>query len=78
MSATHGRWLENVGFMAAVLTGTGYAVIESIARLKGIPEVGFPWGMFIMQAVMALPKMIGRMSAGKIWESISTRIGGSK
>ena len=78
MTAHQSRRLEDVGFLAAILTGTGYAVIESIARLKGIPEVGFPWGMFIMQAVMALPKMVGRMSAGRIWESISTRIGGSK
>lgn len=75
MTTQHSRRLEDVGFLAAVLTGTGYAVIESIARLKGIPEVGFPWGMFIMQAVMALPKMIGRMSAGKIWEAIATKIG---
>lgn len=78
MTAHTSRRLEDIGFLVAILTGAGYAVVESVARLKGIPETGFPWGMFIMQAVSALPKTIGRLSAGKIWEAISTRIGGSK
>ncbi len=75
MTTQHSRRLEDVGFFAAVLTGTGYAVVEMIARLKGIPETGFPWGMFIMQTVMALPKMIGRVSAGKVWELLTNKVG---
>jgi hypothetical protein len=75
MTAHQSRRLEDVGFLAAILTGAGYVVVESIARLKNIPDPGFPWGMLIMQGVMALPKMIGRVSAGKFWEAIAQRIG---
>lgn len=75
MTAHASRKLEDYGFLAAVLTGTGYAVVEMIARLKGIPETGFPWGMLIMQGVMALPKMVGRVSAGKFWEAVASKAG---
>lgn len=68
------RWIEGAGFVAAILVGVGYGAAEIVARLKGIPETGFPWGMFIMQAVMALPKTVGRATAGKVWERLSGAI----
>lgn len=81
MTAHQSRRLEDVGFLLAVALGALYGVAEAAARtglcLGPCPaQADFPWGLLIMQAIMAAPKMVGRVSAGKVWEAVGRKIGG--
>ncbi len=81
MTAYHSRKLEDWGFILAIALGALYGVAEAAARtglcVRVCPaQADFPWGLLIMQAIMAAPKMVGRVSAGKVWEAVGRKIGG--
>lgn len=81
MTVTNARRLEDWGFLVACALGALYGVAEAAARtglcLGTCPaNAEFPWGLLIMQAIMAAPKMVGRVSAGKVWEAVGRKIGG--
>lgn len=39
---------------------------------------GVPWGVLVLVAACVLPKTLGRVSAGKVWEILGSRLPGVK
>jgi hypothetical protein len=69
------RALENFGFALGISLAGAYVVAEIIVRLGACfgptcsPQ-GFPWGLFMMCALLVAPKMLGRATAGRIWNRV--------
>ena len=61
-----GLWM-----LTAVLKNAGYIV----GPCKNLSS-GFPWEFLVSGAMLALPKIIGRATAGRVWEKLAGR-GGS-
>lgn len=78
--STHSRLVEDLGFAAAILIALAYGLAEALAsvgfRLGTCAAAGFPWGLTIIVCALALPKTLGRASAGAVWTAIANRIGG--
>lgn len=77
------RWVEDFGFLAAVLIAFLYGAAESASVLgfcRGPCNIDhpFPWGLLLILLTLALPKVLGRATAGEIWQSIAGRFGGGR
>lgn len=68
--AEHGRWLENLAFAGGtiLLLFTGFR--EAVASCE---THAFPWAAFIIASVLVAPKMLGRATAGRIWDALSKK-----
>ena len=72
-----GRKVENLGFYIALGLGTLYGLSEIISHI-GITfgtkhDDRFPTGIVTMIVTFCLPKIIGRATAGKIWELLARK-----
>lgn len=74
MSQPHSRLLEDVGFLSAVGLGLFAGIREALTTV----ERPFPWALLIVMAVLAAPKTLGRMTAGRVWDRISSVLPGKK
>ena len=76
----HSRVIEDAGFVVAVVIALVYGLAEAAAsigfRLGECAEAAFPWGLTIIVCALALPKTLGRASAGAVWTAIAARFGG--
>ena len=81
---TLSRVLEDVGFVVGLLMMVGYvglveilpALCHALGKCQNAPaDTPFPWVVVTMAALCVAPKMIGRASAGKVWESLAGRLG---
>lgn len=74
MTAKSSRVIEDVGFIAAILVGVLYGVMETAAAgglLPRAPAVRpFPYGVLMVICALALPKTLGRATAGRIWDRL--------
>lgn len=75
------RWVEDVGFLAAIGIALAYGLAEAAARIGACigpcaPDAPFPWGLLLILGALVLPKVLGRATAGAIWTAIASRIGG--
>lgn len=82
MSNRGWRWVEDLGFLAAILIALVYGAAEAM-RVVGFcatrpcsTDHAFPWGLLIICACLVLPKTVGRASAGAVWQAIGERIRG--
>lgn len=82
MTGTRSRLIEDLGFVVAVLIGGLYAGVEALVAggiLKtDCLERAFPWGVTMVIAALALPKTLGRSTAGRVWEIIAGLFGGKR
>lgn len=76
VSGSRSRLIEDGAAVVGVLIGAAYVVFVEIARVCSAPP-GIPWGVVIIVGACVLPKTIGRVTAGKIWEKFSGRGGQS-
>lgn len=85
MTGHRSRWIEDLGAIIGVLIGAAYVVgVEifpqacySIGRCPNAPQAHpFPYGVLFIVTACILPKTVGRMTAGKVWESIGTKLPG--
>jgi hypothetical protein len=60
-----GLWM-----LTAVLKNAGYIV----GPCKNLSS-GFPWEFLVSGAMLALPKIVGRATAGRVWEKLAGRGG---
>lgn len=67
------RLLENLGFLAGISIGVFAAVQETLRACEHHP---FPWALAIIAGLLIAPKMVGRSSAGRAWESVAGRVRG--
>lgn len=58
-----GLWM-----LTAVLKNAGYIV----GPCKNLSS-GFPWEFLVSGAMLALPKIVGRATAGRVWEKLAGR-----
>lgn len=75
------RLIENAGFGAAILIALLYGAAEAAARVglchgACAPEAPFPWGLCLILVTLALPKILGKATAGAIWTALANRVGG--
>ncbi len=68
------RVLEDIGFLAAV----GLGVFAGVREALSTEARPFPWVLLIVMAVLAAPKTLGRMTAGKVWDSVVSILPGKK
>lgn len=69
----HSRILEDIGFLAAVGLGVFAGIREALGTTSG-----FPWVLLIVMAVLAAPKTLGRMTAGKVWDRVTSILPGKR
>lgn len=77
---TISRILEDVAFALGIVLLGSYALSETLLNLGwrlGPHEPGhdFPWGQVLISAIFIAPKLLGRATAGKIWDAIGRRFG---
>jgi hypothetical protein len=65
------RLLENVGFLIGIANATLYTLGVKL----GVAEPA-TWAVVVLNATLIAPKMLGRASAGRIWDAIAGRFGG--
>ena len=80
----NGRLIENGlavlgGLMAAAYVGLVEILphaCHAVGRCAADPggEHGIPWGVVIVVAALVLPKTAGRMTAGRIYEMLFSRL----
>lgn len=72
-----GRRVENVAMWVAILLIATRSIVELIQGTGILAHVdaGFPWGFWMTCGLLVLPKVVGRSSAGRFWESIGAGIG---
>lgn len=69
------RALEDIAFMLAMVQAVAFGAVEMLGRL-GVslgdcqPTTGFPTITVTIFLGCVAPKMLGRATAGKIWERI--------
>lgn len=81
MSATGGRWIENILAIVGILQAALYGTMEALARGGFLPHTehpGFPWVTVIIFAGCVLPKTLGRATAGRVWDAVAARFGAPK
>lgn len=81
MSATGGRWIENILAIVGILQAALYGTMEALARggfLQHNEHAGFPWITLAILGVCVLPKTVGRATAGRVWDAVATRVGAPK
>lgn len=81
MTIQRSRWLEDLGFAAAIFQGLVYGMGEAARSVGLCPgpcpvHVSFPWGLAASMGICALPKYLGRGTAGKVWQTIAGKIPG--
>lgn len=75
------RLIEDILAVAGIVQAMFYGTIEGLTRagiLGHNEHAGFPWVTTIIFLGCVLPKTVGRMTAGKIWETLGARFGGAK
>lgn len=65
----HGRTIENIAF------GVGVALLAfaGIREALGMGPASFPWVTFIAASVLVAPKMLGRATAGRVWDLLGKK-----
>lgn len=84
MTAAAGRRAENtlayIGAAQALLAGTLESLAHAGVRFGSCPPIPehwwshVPWFNVTILLVCVLPKTIGRMSAGKVWEALANKV----
>lgn len=71
----HSRALENVGFLLGLGLVVGFELFADILpRAHGSTvDHAFPWGLVVAAALLVAPKMLGRATAGRVWDALSKR-----
>lgn len=82
-TAPRSRLIEDVGFVVGLVLASVYCLAEALARVgfrlgTSEPITGVPWVTLAIVFLCIAPKMIGRVSAGRAWEFIASRVGGPK
>ena len=76
------RAVEAVSFILGVLILAAYGLSEVLVhlgwKLGPHSDTTFPWGQIIVGALLVAPKMLGRATAGKIWDAIGQKFGGKE
>lgn len=71
------RWIENGSAVIGVLLGAAYvAGVEIYPHIVGKPacaDHGIPWGVVIVVTACVVPKTIGRVTAGKVWDRFAPK-----
>lgn len=71
--------LERVGFAAAIVIAIAYGSAEAWAVVSGsCQDRPIPWGLLIIELTLAVPFVLGRATAGKIWEALVARLPGKR
>lgn len=65
------RWLEDVGFLVGIVNATLYTLGVKLGAAE--PAT---WAVVALNATLIAPKMLGRSTAGRIWEGLAKRFGG--
>jgi len=65
------RWLEDIGFIVGIANATLYTLGIKLGPAN--PET---WAVVALNATLIAPKMLGRATAGRIWDNIASRFGG--
>lgn len=71
-AAQHGRWIENAAFAVGVLL----LAFAGIREALGMGPPHFPWVTFISASVLVAPKMLGRATAGRVWNLLGKKSDG--
>lgn len=81
LSGGRSRQIEDWGFVVAIvlmaIRGLSELLHEwaaMLVELRPHPHP-WPWAFLISVLVVALPKFLGRATAGKVWESIGAGLG---
>lgn len=75
------RHIEDIGFLVAIAMTLLYGLAETARRI-GLchgdcsKDPGIPWVTLTMAFMCILPKMLGRVTAGRVWEVVGARFGG--
>jgi hypothetical protein len=76
---SHSSWvsrvLEDIGFFAAIALGIFAGIREALSVMADRP---FPWTLLIVMAILAAPKTLGRMTAGRVWGAIAGMLPGRR
>lgn len=73
------RFIEDFLAIVGILMAVFYGAMEALARggfVTHNEHAGFPWITAIVFLGCVLPKTVGRMTAGKVWEAIGSRVRG--
>lgn len=76
--STRSRHIEDAGFAAGGLLIVARGIAELVHEFYPVIEAhkhGIPWGFFMGCGLLVLPKVLGRATAGKVWEAIGTGVG---
>lgn len=79
---TVSRKLEDLGLLVGILLGLAYGLTEVYlnvycAKFGCQSNGGFPIGFAIVVFALVLPKTLGRVTAGKLWEGVVNKWSGS-
>lgn len=69
--AEHSRWLENLAFLGGVALMLFAGFKEAMSSCTSHP---FPWSIFLIASALVAPKMLGRVTAGRIWAVLGDRL----
>lgn len=70
-AAQHARWVENTAFAVGVGLLAFAGVREAIvSTCEARP---FPWVTFIIASSLVAPKMLGRVTAGRVWDLLGKK-----
>ena len=74
------RGIETGAFLLGVLLLAAYGLAETLSMLgwrlgEHDGHHGFPWGQFVIGGLLIAPKMLGRATAGKIWDWLGSKMG---
>lgn len=74
------RWLEDLGFIIAILMMITYGAAETLSSLGWrlgtcAVETRIPWVTLALAFMCILPKTVGRATTGKLWDAIAGRLG---
>lgn len=75
------RLIEDLLAVAGIAQAMFYGTIEGLTRagvLEHNEHAGFPWVTVAIFLGCVLPKTVGRMTAGRVWEALGARFAGPK
>ena len=72
-----GRFVENFCAVCGALVVMLYGVVEALVRLgftgKHPGADGFPWWLVFTVTGLVSPKLLGRMTTGRIWLAFASK-----
>lgn len=77
-------WLAYMGAFQALVAGLLESLAHAGIKLGTCPITSehwwahVPWFNLVVLLVCVLPKTLGRMAAGKVWETLASRFGGKQ